>query len=68
MTQVLKDGRAQYNAHCMEVWQKSRDNNWEERKRIWFEKAEELVRESLRERIENREKGSENRNLSKKKT
>ena len=34
----------------MELWQKSRDNNWEERKRIWFEKAEELVRESLRER------------------
>ena len=52
----------------MELWQKSRDNNWEERKRIWFEKAKELVRESLRERIENREKGSENRNLSKKKT
>ena len=55
----------------MELWQKSRDNNWEERKRIWFEKAEELVRESLRDerdRIENREKGSENRNLSKKKT
>ena len=52
----------------MELLQNSRDNKWEKRKRIWFEKAKELVRESLRERIENREKGSENRNLSKEKT